>query len=201
MKTLSIQFGLLTTLLLLATSAGAATITLDDCDSMGCAGSTVGLTVVDGGAGTWDVTLTLDSTGYFGAEDGVVQAGFKAISGASAVTLDSYSDGTWSTAKFAGISSNSLCAGPGEPDFGCTSGYANIETDKVYTWNFTVTGGTLLDTSDWAIKFQYCDQSETSCKGHILSAHEPGNPVPEPSAALVFAVGLLVARPLLRHRR
>ena len=203
MKTLPIQFGLLTALLLLGTSVSAATINLTDCDSMGCAGSTVSLTAVDGGAGTWDVTLTLDSTGYFGSEDGVVQAGFKAITGATAVTLDSYSDGTWSTAKFAGINSNGLCAGPGEPDFGCTSGYANIETNKVYTWNFTVTGGTLLDTSSWAIKFQYCDEGDESCKGKILSAHatDPGNPVPEPSAALVFAAGLLIARPLLRRKR
>ena len=201
MKTLWIHLGLLTALLLPGTSASAATINLTDCDSMGCAGSTVSLTVVDGGAGTWDVTLTLDSTGYYGSEDGVVQAGFKAVTGATAVTLDSYSDGTWSTAKFAGITSNGLCAGPGEPDFGCTSGYANIETNKVYTWNFTVTGGTLLDTSDWAIKFQYCDQGNESCKGHILSAHDPGNPVPEPSAALVFAAGLLAAAPKLRRRR
>jgi uncharacterized protein (TIGR03382 family) len=115
----------------------------------------------------------------------------------------SFSDGSWSSANFAGITSNGLCAGPGEPDFGCTSGYANILTDDVYTWTFLVEGGTLLDTSSWAIKFQYCNQSDTSCEGHILSAHagEPGNPVPEPSAAIVFAAGMLVAAPLMRRRR
>src|SRR5882724_626072 len=106
---------------------------------MGCEGSSVFLTVESAGGGNWNVTLGLDSTGYTGPKDGAVQAGFKAISGASDVTLVSFSDGSWSSGKFAGINSNGLCAGPGEPDFGCTSGYANVQTDDVYTWNFLVT--------------------------------------------------------------
>jgi hypothetical protein len=204
MRSLARQTALVALLLLTGAAASASTLTLDDCDSQGCEGSSVFLTVESAGSGNWNVTLGLDSTGYFGPKDGVVQAGFKAVEGASDITLVSFSDGSWSTAKFAGINSNGLCAGPGEPDFGCTSGYANVQSDDVYTWNFFVEGGTVLDVSSWAIKYQYCDQSETTCKGHILSAHspgEPGNPVPEPSAALVFAAGLLVAAPLLRRPR
>jgi len=185
-------------------SAKATSLSLTDCDSQGCEGSDVFLNVESAGGGNWNVTLTLDSTGYYGPKDGVVQAGFKAIEGATSISLISASDGNWSAAKFAGISSNGLCAGPGEPDFGCTRGYADIETKKTYTWNFLAEGGTMLDTSSWAIKFQYCDQSDTTCKGHIVSAHSdgtPGNPVPEPSAALVFTAGLLIAAPKLRRRR
>ena len=203
------KFVRLTTLLsvlLLATSAGAVTLTLDDCDSQGCAGSDVSLSVLDNGNGTYNITLGLDSTGYTEGDDqdGVVQAGFKAIRGASSISLQSFSDGSWSSAKFAGISSNSLCSGPGEPDFGCTSGYANVETNKVYTWDFLVTGGTMLDIDDWAIKFQYCDSTDERCNGKIISAHgdgDPGTPVPEPSAALVFAGGMLIAATRLRRRR
>ncbi len=204
MKSSAAHALLLTLFLLIGASANATSLSLTDCDSQGCEGSDVFLNVVGDGSGNFNVTLTLDSTGYFGPKDGVVQAGFKAIEGASDITLVSFSDGSWSSAKFAGINSNGLCTGPGEPDFGCTKGYANIQSDDVYTWNFFVEGGTLLDVSSWAIKFQYCNESDTTCKGHILSAHSPGTPgtpVPEPSAALVFAGALLVAAPKLRRRR
>jgi hypothetical protein len=204
MKSFGLRFVLLSLfLLLIATSAGATQLSLTDCDAQGCEGSDVFLNVESAGGGNWNITLGLDSTGYFGSNDGVVQAGFKAISGATSVSLISASDGTWSAAKFAGINSNGLCSGGSEPDFACTSGYANIETDNVYTWNFFVEGGTVLDVSSWAIKFQYCDSTDEVCKGHLLSAHStsPGTPVPEPSAALVFAGALLVIAPRLRRRR
>jgi hypothetical protein len=196
MKSLVRHLALLS-VLLLAGSAGATTLTLDNCDAYGCAGSDVFLTVDSDGSGNWNITLGLDSTGYYGNLDGVVQAGFKAIGGATDVTLVSFSDGTWSDAQLAGINSSGLCAGGSDPDFVCTSGYANIETDKVYTWTFFVEGGTLLD--QWTIKFQYCNQGDTDCKGHLISA--PGVPVPEPSAALVFGGGLLAAATRLRRRR
>jgi hypothetical protein len=189
-------------LMLISSGAGALTLTLDDCDAFGCQGSDVFLTVLDNGNGTWDVTLGLDSTGYTGSLDGVVQAGFKAIDGATDVTLDSFSSGSWSDANtsFAGVSSSGLCTGPSSSDFVCSSGFSNILTNDVYTWNYTVTGGTLLD--EWTIKFQYCDAGDTNCRGNLISAPgTPGEPVPEPSAALVFAAGLLAAAPRLRRRR
>jgi len=204
MKSL-IRHGLLLSLLLLgAASASATTLSLTDCDAYGCAGSDVFLTVDSDGSGNWNITLGLDSTGYTGTLDGVVQAGFKAIGGITDadVTLVSFSDGSWPTTNVAGINGNggALCDGPSDPDFVCSSGYANIETNKVYTWDYFVKGGTLLDT--WSIKFQYCDQGDTNCKGHLISAPgTPGTPVPEPSAALVFAGGLLAAAARLRRRR
>lgn len=204
MKSL-IRHGLLLSLLLLgAASASATTLSLTDCDAYGCAGSDVFLTVDSDGSGNWNITLGLDSTGYTGTLDGVVQAGFKAIGGITDadVTLVSYSDGNWPKTSVSGINGNggALCDGPSDPDFVCSSGDANIETDKVYTWTYFVEGGTLLDT--WSIKFQYCDQGDTNCKGHLISAPgTPGTPVPEPSAALVFAGGLLAAAARLRRRR
>ena len=201
MKSSGARALLLTFFLLIGASASATTLSLTDCDSQGCAGSDVFLNVESAGGGDWNITLSLDSTGYFGSEDGVVQAGFKAIGGITDadVSLVSFSDGSWSTAKVAGINGGggALCDGSNEPDFVCTSGYANIETNKTYTWTFFVEGGTLLD--EWTIKFQYCDAGDANCKGHLISA--PGVPVPEPSAALVFAAGLLAAAPKLRRRR
>jgi hypothetical protein len=141
------------------------------------------------------VVLGLDSTGYTGTKTGVIQAGFKAIEGADDITLVSFSDGSWSSATFSAISSNGLCSSPGSPDFGCTSGYADIQTNDVYTWNFFVEGGTLLST--WSIKFQYGNATGIN-NGQLISTS--GQPIPEPSAALVFVVGLLVAAPVLRRR-
>jgi hypothetical protein len=207
MKSSAARALLLTFFLLIGASASATTLSLTDCDSQGCAGSDVFLNVESAGGGDWNITLSLDSTGYFGSEDGVVQAGFKAISGIddSDVTLVSFSDGSWSDAKVAGINGGggALCDGSNEPDFVCTSGYANIETNKTYTWTFFVEGGTLLDTSSWAIKFQYCNEGDTDCNGKVLSAHsnDPGTPVPEPSAALVFAGALLIVAPTIRRLR
>ena len=198
---------LLTLFLLMGASANATSLSLTDCDSQGCAGSDVFLNVVVNGSG-WDITLTLDSTGYYGAEDGVVQAGFKAINGISNNDITSFtaSDGSWSNPKVAGINGGggALCDGSDDAAFVCTSGYANIETDGTYTWEFFIEGGTLLDVSSWAIKFQYCDEADENCKGKVLSAHSTGTlgtPVPEPSAALVFAAGLLAAASKLRRRR
>jgi hypothetical protein len=211
MKSSAAHALLLTLFLLIGASANATTLALTDCDIYGCAGSDVFLTVEGDGSGNWNITLQLDSTGYTGAEDGVVQAGFKAIGGISDddVTLLSFSDGSWSDAKVAGINGGggALCDGSDDADFVCTSGYANIETDKLYTWTFFVEGGTLLD--EWSIKFQYCDAGDTNCKGKVLSAPgtpgdkpgDPGTPVPEPSAALVFAGALLVVAPTMRRLR
>jgi hypothetical protein len=207
MKSILTRAALLTLLLFTGVSAQATTLSLTDCDAYGCAGSDVFLTVESDGGGNWNITLAIDSTGYTGSEDGVVQAGFKAIGGISDadVTLVSFTDGSWSDATVAGINGGggALCDGASDPDFVCTSGYANIETNKTYTWTFFVEGGTLLD--EWTIKFQYCDQGDTDCNGHLISAPgtpgDPGSPVPEPSAALVFAAGLLAAAPKLRRRR
>ncbi len=186
---------LLLALLSIGASASAATITLENCAS--CQGSTVSLSVDPAGGGNWDVTLTLDTTNYDGSPDGVVQAGFKAISGItnSDISLTASPDASWSDPKLAGISANGLCTGAGEADFVCTAGYTDVTANPaIYTWGFTVEGGALL--TEWSIKFQYCDSGDESCRGNIIS--EPGILVPEPSAALVFAVGLLIAA---SHRR
>jgi len=82
----------------------------------------------------------------------------------------------------------------------CTSGFADIQTDKEYTWTFLATGGTVLD--EWTIKFQYGDPGVIN-RGNLISAPGtpgPGTPVPEPSAALMFAVGILAASRRLRRR-
>ena len=77
----------------------------------------------------------------------------------------------------------------------------------VYTFTYKIDGSNVTLLSEWSIKFQYCDSADYAggkgdCNGHVISEPgTPGAPVPEPSAALVFAAGLLVAAPKLRRRR
>ena len=191
--------------LLIGGAAHATTLQLSDCDSFGCQGSSISLDVVSDGSGNWDVTLGIDSTNYDGSKSGVVQAGFKAIEGFSSVTLVSFTDGSWSPAVEGGVSSSSLCAPNSSSDFACTSGYADVVNDTSSTWVFKVAGGTVLP--EWTIKFQYGDEQapKNGYSGNIISAPgtpgDPGNPVPEPSAALVFGVALLVASRGARRAR
>lgn len=216
MKSSAIHALLLTLfLLLIGASAQATTLSLEDCAS--CEGSDVSLdiTTSDGGL-TYDVILTLDSTNYTGPGDSIVQAGFKAFDGltADAISLVSVTSGTWSEAELSGISSSGFCDGLGDPGFVCTTGESNIVSDPgQYVFTFKVDGTNVTLLSEWSIKFQYCDSvdydgGEGDCNGHVISEPgtpgkpgDPGTPVPEPSAALVFAAGLLVVAPKLRRQR
>jgi hypothetical protein len=203
MKTFAVKAVLLSAVLLLgAVSANASKIELNDCSS--CLGSDVYLEITpDGVTGNWNVTLGLDSTGYdqTGNPTGIVQAGFKAFNGidSTAIQLTSDPGGTWANPKLAGLNSNgTLCGGSANSGFACSSGYVDILTDDAYEWEFYVTGGTLL--SEWSIKFQYGNATGINRGKLISESGEPGNPIPEPSAALVFMAGLLVASPVLRRR-
>ena len=213
MKSFTLHALLLTLfLLLIGASSQATTLDLDNCAS--CEGSDVSLdiTTSDGGA-TYDVILTLDSTNYTGAGDSIVQAGFKAFDGLTAddITLVSVTSGSWSDPVLSGISSSGFCDGSGEPGFVCTTGESNIVSDPgEYVFTFKVDGTNVTLLEEWSIKFQYCNSTayaggEGDCNGAIISEPGipggPGNPVPEPSAALVFAAGLLAAAPKLRRRR
>ena len=66
-----------------------------------------------------------------------------------------------------------------------------------YTWDFLVMGGTMMDTDSWHIGAQYQNAEGTS-NGHIISTMT--NPIPEPSAALVFVVGFGVISTAVRRR-
>jgi len=182
-----------------AGGASAASISLDDCDDQGCQGVNLSLDVTEDG-GAYHVTLTIDADGYTGTRLGLNQVGFKAISGWTGVTLDSYpvsSAGVWTDPVEAVNSSNNLCEKGTSSDKVCTSGFVDIMGGGDYTWVFTLTGSTLLDPSDWHIGGEFADGPGIT-QGQIISAA-----IPEPSAALVFSVGLfLVGRHLgIRKRK
>jgi hypothetical protein len=170
-----------------AGAASAAPITLDDCDDQGCQGVTLSLEVTESG-GTYHVTYTINADDYTGDRLGLNQVGFKTISDWTGVTLDSSplsSTVAWADPLEAVNSSNNLCQKGTASDKVCTSGFVDITGGGDFTWEFTLTGSTLLDPIDWHFGGQFADGSGPT-QGEIISAA-----IPEPSAALVFSLGLL----------
>ena len=203
------------TALALVGFAGAAQAALvaetyvDNCDADGCDGSKLYLSVDDdGGSGNWIITYSIDTTGYSDTMLGINQVGFKVIKdwdlGAVGTEVTSYPAGSitdWNPIYDDPISSS--IKGPcmttpgGNTDKVCATGFVNIQTDGVYTWQFYIVGGTLIeDPDEWHLGAQYANGGGRST-GQIISTSGVGGtvPVPEPTAAVLFGLGaVLVAR-------
>jgi hypothetical protein len=198
--------------ILLASDARAASITIGpgDCDS--CAGLTLGLEANQVGD---DVEVFLSYTapaGWSGGEgDGyttLVQAGFKAASGWDAddislvaITVDgsAYANfDDWSDATEANNSSSGpFCTTGTNSNKGCTyalngDGSIDLAGGGTVVFEFLIADANLIaDTADWHIGGQLCDTRANpgTCNGRIIS-EDGSNPSPEPTAALAFAAGL-----------
>jgi hypothetical protein len=181
-----------------------------ECDTMGCEGSTLFLSVEEVAPDSWVITYTIDTDGYTGDQLGFNQIGFKVLKDVDWTTASVTTDfplpapdpdntSGWVMVYESPVSSNSLCEHQhGDPDRACTAGFVDIkDPGGIYTWVFTVDGGTLMDTSEWHFGGQYANDYYEA-EGKIISAG--GAPVPEPTAAVLFGLGaLLVARSARRH--
>jgi hypothetical protein len=194
-----------------AASQAVTTLTLTDCDPQGCRGADLKLEVEQQGS-NFLVTYTIDTTTLdTGGQNqfiGMNQIGFLAIKDWTDVQLLSAPNGTgnWTDPIEAVIHSNSLCElSNGDPDKVCSSAqnsFLNMTNPKgEYEFEFLVIGGTLLPTSEWHFSGQWCDHLG-ECNGAILSVGGTPSPpaVPEPSAALLFAVGAVTVGRSLRRR-
>jgi hypothetical protein len=146
----------------------------------------------------WSVSMTLDTRDYTGSRDGLNQIGFGAIQGWSSAELVGVTDplgndllGDWGIAVSDSV--NAGAGGPCDTDTGhfkiCVSGYSDVSTDLgkyKYTWNFEVKGGDVMGTGDWHWGGQYADGPGLT-RGQLIST--VSTPIPEPRAALVFAIG------------
>jgi len=178
-----------------------AELTLDACDSMGCQGSTLYLSVQEEAGGSWLATYTINTDNYTGNLAGFNQVGFKAIDGWTTGTVLSSPAGSatdWNPVIESPISSNSLCDKTnGNTDKVCVAGFVNIEGGGDNTWTFRIDDGTLItDTSEWHLGAQYTPLTGAGrARGQIISYDGGSNPVPEPTAALLFGLGaILVTR-------
>jgi hypothetical protein len=187
-----------------AASQAVTSLTLDNCT--GCKGSDLTLAVTDNGDGTFKVDYTFDTTGYNDQFIGLSQIGFKTITGWTDADLISAPGGVgnWSDVFEAPVNSNgSPCSVGGDStDKICIfaeNSIADVRPNGTYTWSFKITGGTILPTSDWHFGGQWCNTT-TDCRGQIISIGESSTtPVPEPTAALLFAVGTLTVGQSLRR--
>lgn len=200
----------LTVLTLVAWAAAAqagpiTSVTSDDCDADGCAGSKLFLSVEDEGGGSWLVTYRINTDDYVGDRTGFNQIGFKAVSGWTDAALISADPGLagWSDPAEAPINSNSSCSNSkGNSSKVCVHGYVDTSGGGDYTWQFRLTDGELLDTSEWHLGAQYAN-GEGTARGKIISTNAvpgAGAPVPEPSGAILFGVGLFVLRSARRQQ-
>ena len=181
-----------------------AELTLDDCDSMGCDGSTLYLSVQEEAGGSFFVTYTINTDGYTGSKAGFNQIGFKAIDGWTSGSVLSSPIGSvtdWNPVFESPIASNSLCDKTnGNTDKVCVAGFVNIQGGGDSTWTFRIDDGTLItDTSEWHLGAQYADGLFRSA-GSLLSAEGGTPPVPEPTAALLFGLGALLVTRSVRRR-
>jgi hypothetical protein len=194
-----------------------AETTLSDCDAMGCEGSTLYLSVQEEAGGSWFVTYTINTDNYDGTKAGFNQIGFKAIDGWTSGTVLSSPVGSvtsWNPVIESPIASNSLCEKTnGNTSKVCIEGFVEI-TGGDYTWTFRIDDGTLItDTSEWHLGGQYADGrfragegarggsgGTSGSAGHIISAEGGAQPVPEPTAAVLFGLGALLVTRSVRRR-
>jgi hypothetical protein len=205
------------TIVSLASSASAMSLTIDGSSCGTCDGSDLFLEIKDNSDDTFHVTLILDTSDYDGGKDGVVQVGFGGIQGWTSVDFYSVPAGSWALPIGANVSSSGPCKNGGNTDKICTSGYVAI-TGGEQKWEFTVTGGTLkTDTADWHIGGQYANLADlrpeneladllpgnqNGPKGNLISESGPGgSPIPEPNSALLFGIGALAASRGCSRRR
>ena len=172
----------------------------------------------------WYVAMTLDTTNYVGyLEDplrvGFNAAGFGAIqhwdpSGVipfnpTLISVTGHSDNLtdeWGDAEVGVINSgvDGPCASilTSLTSFKiCTEGYSDINAQRgEYVWLFQVLGGTVQDVDDWHWSGQYSNlgKEDGRVEGWIISTDD--TIIPEPSAALVFAIGFGVISAAQRKR-
>lgn len=195
---------------------GELSFSAAECDSMGCEGSSLYLKVED--TADYDaystgfvITYTIDTTGYTGSKTGFNQIGFKVVTNwdldgnNDVIGYPSGSMDDWMPVFDDPIASGSECdKSSGDTDKVCLNGFVNIVTSPgEYTWVIYLEEGTLMDVDEWHLGAQYANSRyRTSGRdnGNIISTDSIGQPVPEPTAALLFGLGAILVTRSVRRR-
>ncbi|MBW2499354.1 MAG: hypothetical protein JRF61_18885 [Deltaproteobacteria bacterium] len=178
-----------------ASSAAALTI---DCATRGdeCVGGTYELTIVETDPNEYLATYEINTSGLKVDATHLVDIEFKAandytnpmiVSGSPMGTLES------------GPLSGGGCNGNND-GFICVSLDPKLSADgSTYTWQVQFGATGLLDESEWHIGARYTSADHQ--KGWLISETGGSPPIPEPGAAMVFGVGMLVAGRASMRRR
>jgi hypothetical protein len=182
---------LVSSILLLGIGATAHAITFGpDCGSGNCFGSIYSLTTAlvssTATTETYNVSYSVDTSGYSGQGTGLDAVAFKTSSSVISASLGAQ-PGTFGSALLNGLNANG-CSGGGA-GFVCTqsSNLAGLTVPNgTYSFGFsqTITAGTLLAESEWSVKALYVDS--TGKQAGITSV---SGAVPVPGTLLLFGVG------------
>jgi hypothetical protein len=188
--------------LLFASSADAMSTTFGGDDDPSLHGATGSLEItgpVDAGTGEFNVTWSMDFTGYEGSVDDhqyLTNIAFKGFTSVSDVSLDGIE---WNsiagsgTYVFPSNVNNGGCVDGSQASFVCVELDPMIDATMggIVSAQFTVTGD--LDLSEWSYRGKFGTED-----GWVIS--ESSSPVPEPTAALVFGLGISIAGWRVRGR-
>jgi hypothetical protein len=185
-----------------ASSASALTTEFGGGDDPSLHGATGSLSIsgpIMEETGTYDVVWSMDFAGYEGSVDDhqyLTHIAFKAFSDISAVTLEST---TWDsavsgTALYPSNVNNGGCTAGSNAKMVCVTLDSDVDATMggEFSARFSVTGD--LNLSEWSYRGKFGPED-----GWVIS--ESAAPIPEPSAALVFAAGIGVISARMRSRR
>jgi hypothetical protein len=193
---------LLAFLLLGLTASNASALTADfggvDGDTL--KGATGSLTITETATeGTFNVEWYMNFAGYEGEEDDhqfLTEIAFKAFTNVTAVSLVGIDPMTAVSGDdiYPSNVNNGGCDPGSDANMVCVSLTEGIDATMGgdVTAYFSVTGDLKLD--EWAYRGKFGPED-----GWVIS--EGATPIPEPSAALVFAAGLVVASVRVRSQR
>ncbi len=171
-----------------ADSASALTI---DCASAGCLGGIYTLDVSETAPDLYLATYTVDTTGSFtvGATS-LVDINIKVANDYSSPILVSGPAGALLGGPLAGHG----CSGS-NGSFLCIDLTPNLPRGGVYTWQIQFGSSQILE--EWHIGARYTSPTHVRGGWVVSESGKSSNPIPEPSAALIFGVGMLVASGLV----
>jgi len=182
---------------------GAASALTIDCASADCLGGRYTLDVSQTGRDRYVATLTVDTRGAFDVRaTRLLDVSFKVANSYSNVTVLSGPDTRFGSGPLTGQGCSSRGASAG---FFCGDLASNLRVGRVYTWRIQFRTASLLD--EWHVGARYGGDALRS--GWVVSESgspttrptSPTSPIPEPSAALVFGAGLLVANGWMNRAR
>ncbi len=200
---------------------GEISFSAAECESMGCEGSSLYLKVEDTAdyaaySSGYVITYTIDTTTYTGSKTGFNQIGFKVVTNwdldgnNEVISSPSNSYDNWEPVQDDPIASGSECdTSAGDTDKVCLNGFVNIKTTPgEYTWVVYLEEGTLMDVDEWHLGAQYANsrfrtyggKDSTNKNGNIISTDSIGQPVPEPTAAVLFGLGAILVTRSVRRR-
>lgn len=171
-----------------ADSASALTI---DCASAGCLGGSYTLDVTETAPNLFLATYTVDTTGPFTVDaTSLVDINIKVANEYLNPTLVSGPSGSLMSGPLAGYGCSGTNGG-----FLCVDLAPTLAVGGIYSWQIQFGASEILE--EWHIGARYTSPTHVRGGWVISESGKSTNPIPEPSAALIFGAGILVASGLV----